>query len=100
MASKQAEENELGAQCALGGSGVKGGGARSKRREARELEASCGFARLQGKHHLHQVMESKHAQVSIGTDLKSPPLILKLKTRRRYPTDLHLKTSTYHASFS
>lgn len=51
MASKQAEENELGAQCASGGSGVKGGGARSKRREARgeRTGSQLRFCTITGK---------------------------------------------------
>lgn len=54
---------------------LRGEGRREdKGQEAREMEASCSFARSQRKH-FQQVTESKHAQVFIGTDLKRPPRV-------------------------
>lgn len=83
MTNRQAEESELGAWSFWwwrgGGCGrvrEGGGGKKQETRGEREMEASCAFAWLQRKHHLHQGMESKHAQDPYGYRPKKPPLLV------------------------
>lgn len=89
MTNRQAEDNELTAWSFwwLRVEGVDGGG-------GQRIEASCACAWLQQKHHLHQGMESKHAQESYGYQSEKPSSSLAAEIKdlllmsRRFAFDL------------